>query len=186
MNFRSFDPTCRFSPSEFPKVRQIIDEIHHMRDEGYLVYDSDEYLEDMYRLVRGERVRWRDRNDGVCDSPNLYFAIQPNGYMAVCCDHRLDSVVSTMDSKFPDRFFEESLRQEAHNIAAACSGCLYGSFPEMTITSRYLKPMIKRALFFNGTKKELLKNYSYEEMLEIATKLRAANPELYIERINNP
>lgn len=43
-NFRSLDANCRFEPFQFPQVRQIIDEIHHLRDKGYLVYDSDEYL----------------------------------------------------------------------------------------------------------------------------------------------
>ena len=178
-NFRSLEGQCRFEPYRYGQVRQILDELHHMRDEGFLIYDSDQYLEDMYRLVRGERVRWRDRNEGVCDSPNLYFAIQPNGHMAVCCDHRLESPISTLDENFPERFFTDSLRGSVREIAAACGGCLYGSFPEMTITTRFLKPLFKRAMFFNSAKKELLKKLSSEEMLEIASSIRASNPSLY-------
>jgi hypothetical protein len=178
-NFRSFDDVCRFEPQQFPQVRQIIDEIRRMRDDGYLVYDSDEYLEDMYRLVRGERVRWRDRNEGVCDSPNLYFAILPNGRMAVCCDHRLEPAVSTMDPGFPERFFSDGLREEVHEVTAACRGCLYGSFPEITITNRFFWPMFKRTLFFNGPKQKLLKKYSHDEMLAIAAEIRSKTPSLY-------
>ncbi len=43
-NFRSLDATCRFEPFQFPQARQIIDEIQHLRDKGYPVYNSDEYL----------------------------------------------------------------------------------------------------------------------------------------------
>jgi len=178
-NFRSFDATCRFDPSLYPAVRQLIDTIRTMRHDGYLLYDSDPYLEDMYRLIRNERVEWRDRNNGVCDSPNLYFAIQPNGHMAVCCDYRLPSPVSTMAADFPERFFGDELRKSVYDVASACGGCLYGSFPEMTITSRYLSPMLERALFFNAPKQSRLKKLTADEMFAIAEKLRQEKPELY-------
>lgn len=178
-NFRSFDQTCRFDPSLYPAVRRLIDRIREMRNDGYLLYDSDEYLEDMYRLIRNERVEWRDRNGGVCDSPNLYFAIQPNGHMAVCCDYRLPSPVSTMAPEFPERFFSEELRRSVYSVASACGGCLYGSFPEMTITSRFLGPMLKRALFFNASQPSRLKRFSADEMFAIAARLRSERPDLY-------
>ncbi len=180
-NFRSFDPTCRFDPSLYPSVRALIDDIRRMRNAGYLLYDSDEYLEDMYRLIRNERVEWRDRNDGVCDSPNLYFAIQPNGHMAVCCDYRVPSPVPTMAPDFPERFFGDVLRKEVFDVASACGGCLYGSFPEMTITTRYLAPMLQRAVFFNTAGQERLKRLSADEMFEIAARLRAERPDLYAD-----
>lgn len=178
-NFRSFDTTCRFDPARYGRVREIIDEVRHMRDHGFLLYDSDEYLEDMFRLIRGERVHWRDRNQGVCDSPNLYFAILPNGHMAVCCDLRMASQVSVAADDFPQRFGADKLRREVHGIAAACSGCLYGSFPEMTISSRFLQPMLKRFLFFNSRRHRQLARLSKEEMLQVAGDIRARHPSLY-------
>lgn len=180
-NFRSFDNECRFEPRHYQMVRQILDQVHRMRDDGYLVYDSDQYLEDMFRMVVRERVRWRDRNDGVCDSPNLYFAIQPNGNMAVCCDYRLAQPVSTFADDFSQQFFSDKLRREVHSVTSACGGCLYGSFPEMTITNRFMKPMLRRTLFFNGSKKKLLKKYSKDEMLAIAEEIRKHNPAMYSE-----
>lgn len=179
MNFRSFDGTCHFDPKLYPRVRQILNQVRQMREEGYLLYDSDEYLEDMYRLITGEMVQWRRRNAGVCDSPNLYFAITPNGNMAVCCDWRLNSPVSTASPDFPEIYLQKELRSEVHAIAKACTGCLYGSFPEMTITSRFFKPFVKRFFFFNSQKKHLLKKLSKEEMLAAAKKIRDENPKLY-------
>jgi MoaA/NifB/PqqE/SkfB family radical SAM enzyme len=179
MNFRSFDLGTRFPPAQFPRVRQILDEVRRMRDEGFLLYDSDQYLEDMYRLVQDQPVKWRGRNGGICDSPNLYFAILPNGDMSVCCDWRLERRVSVADENFPEIYRSEELEKEVTAITSRCSGCLYGSFPEMTISSRYFKPMLHRALFFNTTNKRELAKLSQEEMMAIADEIRAANPSLY-------
>lgn len=178
-SFSSFDSTCRFSESHYLQVKSLLSEIKQMRDQGFLLYDSDEYLDDIYRFVTKEPLQWRRRNKGVCDSPNLYFAIIPNGDMAVCCDYRLYSKISTYANDFPERFFESQTRNEVRSIASACSGCMYGSFPEMTITARYLKPLFHRFVFFNSPKKERLKKMTKEEMLEIAASIRARNSALY-------
>ncbi|MFY9224433.1 MAG: radical SAM protein [Blastocatellia bacterium] len=180
LNFRTYDPALKFTPELYPKLDKVLNQVHEMRESGYNVYDSDPYLADTRRLVRGERVKWRDRNNGVCDSPNLYFAILPNGNMAVCCDWRMKSQISVAASDFPIRFFDLQTQEEAQNIAASCPGCLFGSFPEITISSRFLKPMLKRALFFNQKNpKRKLKKVSLEDLLALAEKLRKASPELY-------
>ena len=179
MSFRTFDDACRFTPDMYPAVKKTLEQVKTMRDNGYLVYDSDEYLDDMYRLVTGQPVQWRARNRGVCDSPNLYFAILPNGNMAVCCDLRLHSTVSVADKAFPKTFFSQQLRREAKSIASACGGCLYGSFPEMTITTRYFMPLFRRALFFNFGKTRELPKYSKEEMIQLASEIRAKSSVSY-------
>jgi hypothetical protein len=179
LNFRSFDPECRFAPAQFARVRDVLDQLRTMRNQGYLLYDSDIYLEDIYRLVTGAPVQWRDRNQGVCDSPNLYFAIMPNGYMSVCCDWRLRTPVSVAADDFPERFTSDALRTEAHDIARACSGCLYGSYPEMTITARHLRPFFDRLMLFNRPTNRRLPPLTTEQMLDIAQEIRATNPALY-------
>jgi MoaA/NifB/PqqE/SkfB family radical SAM enzyme len=180
LNFRTYDDSLRFPEELYSKADAVLDEVHRMRDAGYNVYDSDPYLADMKRLIRGQRVLWRDRNEGVCDSPNLYFAIIPNGNMAVCCDWRMRSQISVAAGDFPERFQDLALHEEARSIAAACPGCLFGSFPEISISSRFLKPMLKRALFF-GKKdsRRMLKSLSEEEMIDVAERLRQASPQLY-------
>ena len=146
--FRTFDPALAFPVELHRRVDEVLDEVEKLRGEGCHVYDSDAYLADMRRFVRGEPVRWRDRNSGVCDSPNLYFAILPDGRMAVCCDFRLERELSVAAPDFPERYLSDELRGEVHDIAATCSGCLFGSFPEITISARHLQPLVKRALFF--------------------------------------
>ncbi len=47
-----------------------------------LLFDSDQYLDDIKRFVRAESITWRSHNNNVCDTPNLYFALLPNGEFA--------------------------------------------------------------------------------------------------------
>ena len=172
-SFSTFDPSLLFSPADYPRVRAVLDEVRAMKRQGFNLYDSDEYLDDIYRYVTGDPIRWRRRNEGVCDSPNLYFAIQPNGEMAVCCDYRLGQSYPVYDPQFPEWYRERRMFPEAHAIAQACSGCMYGSFPEITISARFARPMLERArLFLQGGPKRRLVPMSAEEMAELAATTR--------------
>ena len=73
-----------------------------MKKENYLIYDSDQYLNDIKKFIRGEPITWRQKNNNTCDSPNLYFAVLPNGDFAPCCDYRLTHNYPTYNRKFPD------------------------------------------------------------------------------------
>lgn len=180
MSFRTYDPAMRFPAEMWPEVDRVLDRVHEMREAGFHVYDSDPYLADVRRMIRGEPVQWRDRNEGICDSPNLYFAILPSGEMAVCCDWRLDSRISVSAPDFPERYRARETRAEVRSIAAACSGCLFGSFPEITISSRYLQPMMRRINFFGKSNpRRQLKRLSPDELEALASSIRAESPQLY-------
>ena len=142
--FRTFDQKQRFLPEEFEKTDKVIDMVHKMRNKGYLLYDSDQYLDDIKKFIRNGSMGWRDRNAGVCDSPNLYFAILPNGKFAPCCDHRLPSDTYTYDRDFVQTFKSKQFRSNVHEVVSKCDGCMYGSYPEMTIAMRYFKATIQR------------------------------------------
>ena len=172
-SFSTFDPALLFSPDDYPRVRAVLDQVRAMRRQGFNLYDSDEYLDDIYRYITGNPIRWRRRNENVCDSPNLYFAIQPNGEMAVCCDYRLGKSYPVYDPHFPEWYRERRMFPEAHAIAQACSGCMYGSFPEITISARFARPMLERArLFLQGGPKRRLVPMRAEEMAELAATTR--------------
>lgn len=171
-SFSTFDTSLKFTPDQYPRVHAVLEEVKQLRDQGYNVYDSDEYLDDIYRFITGEPIQWRRRNGGVCDSPNLYFAIQPNGDMAVCCDYRMPRSIPVYDDRFPHWYRERRLREEANAIAARCSGCMYGSFPEISISTRFLVPMFRRAkLFLLGGTHRQLKRISAEAMMDLAKKI---------------
>ena len=172
-SFATYDPSMVFSEDQYPLVREVLDQVKMMKKQGFNLYDSDEYLEDIYRYITKSPIKWRRRNAKSCDAPNLYFAIQPNGDMAVCCDYRLSERVLTYADDFADKYRERTMFGEAKAITNACSGCMYGSFPEISISARYFKPMIERAfLFFNPTDRGGLVPMTTDELIELATELR--------------
>jgi hypothetical protein len=158
-----------FHPDQYSRVRAVLDEVKEMKRAGYNLYDSDEYIEDIYRYVTKNPIRWRRRNDNSCDAPNLYFAIQPNGDMAVCCDYRFEEKISTYSADFPRLYKGKAMFPEAYKTTAACSGCMYGSFPEISISARYYKPLIERAfLFLKSPVNSQLKPLTVTELTELA------------------
>ncbi|MDB6170070.1 MAG: moaA1 2 [Verrucomicrobia bacterium] len=173
MNFRTFDQSKRWKPEELPYVDRLIERVRAMRQEGYLLYDSDQYLDDIKRFAAGQATQWRQHNDGVCDSPNLYFAVLPNGNFAPCCDYRLGSGIATYDPKFPEIYRSRAFREEVLKITRPCSGCMYGSYPEMTIAMRYLKAKMERIRTFITSPPAKKWPVSYEQMLALAEKIRS-------------
>jgi MoaA/NifB/PqqE/SkfB family radical SAM enzyme len=170
LDFRSFDDSaaCRFPPSSYGRLREVLDELKQLRNVGMRLYDSDEYLDDIYRFVVGEPLRWRSRNGNVCDSPSLYFALDPNGDLKPCCDYKLPTSFPAYHPDFPLWYRNGTIHDAVHPFTHACDGCMYGSYPEITVSARFLKPMLSRFLFFNTKTKSLLKKMTEAEMIELA------------------
>lgn len=146
--FRTFDKNLLFKDSEYLVVKQTIERVRKMRLEGYLLYDSDQYLDDIVRFVMNSPTEWRQRNKGICDSPNLYFALLPNGDFAPCCDHRLEKSYPAYSKEFPTIFKSTLFRKEVFEVTSKCEGCMYGSYPEITISMRYNSAKIQRIATF--------------------------------------
>ncbi|MDA9819189.1 radical SAM protein [Methylophilaceae bacterium] len=170
--FQTFDQALRFKPNELSVADHVIERVRRMRKEGFLLFDSDQYLDDIKRFVRGQPIEWRSHNDNVCDSPNLYFALLPNGEFSPCCDHRLDNSYPAYDSQFPSLYRKKSWRKEVEEVTRACDGCMYGSYPEMTISMRYMAAKIQRIGTFLTSPPEKNWPISYESLLETAQRIR--------------
>lgn len=170
--FRTFDQALRFRPAEHATVDAIVERVRAMRKEGFLLYDSDHYLDDIKRFVRGQPITWRDRNGGVCDSPNLYFALLPNGEFAPCCDHRLANSYPAYAPDFPQRYRDRAWREEVAQVTRPCEGCMYGSYPEMTISMRFMAAKIQRVGTFFASPPAKKWPLSYEEILAVAERIR--------------
>ncbi len=167
--FSTFDKNLEFNPKDYPKVKEVIERAKKLRDSGENLYDSDEYLDDIYRFITKQPIQWRRRNNNKCDSPNLYFVVQPNGSMSVCCDYKVRQEVYVQDDNFIETYKSKVLRKEIDTITSACTGCMYGSFPEITISSRFYLPMVKRGfLFLTNSHKRKLQKYSPSDMHKIA------------------
>jgi MoaA/NifB/PqqE/SkfB family radical SAM enzyme len=175
--FRTFDQSLRFKKNELPVVDAVIERVRRMRKEGFLLFDSDQYLDDIKRFVRDEPITWRNHNNNVCDTPNLYFALLPNGEFAPCCDHRLDNSYPAYNSNFPEIYRSKAWREEVAQVTRVCNGCMYGSYPEMTISMRYMAAKLQRVGTFLTSPP--VKNWplTYEQLLELAEKIRSEERE---------
>lgn len=172
-SFATYDPNLVFPPEQYEELRCLATTLKNMKHSGFNLYDSDEYLDDVVRYTTRNPIRWRRRNSNRCDSPNLYFAIQPNGDMSVCCDYRLPKKFPVWHDDFPKWYQNQLMFEEAREIADACSGCMYGSFPEISISARFYRPMFERALLFAGSRSgRALKRLSKEEMIDLASRIQ--------------
>ncbi len=177
MGFRTFDQSLRFRKNEYPVVDSIIERVRQMRKEGFLLFDSDQYLDDIKRFVRDEPIKWRERNNNVCDSPNLYFALLPNGEFAPCCDHRLEGSYQAYDKHFPQIYRDKIWREQVSQITRNCGGCMYGSYPEMTISMRFMAAKFQRIGTFLTSPPEKKWPFAYEDLLALSEKILAQTRE---------
>ena len=177
LGFRTLDDVgvCRFAPSSYPRLREILDDLKARRTHGANLYDSDEYLDDIYRFIVGEPLQWRRRNDDVCDSPALYFAIEPDGTLNPCCDFKLGGRFPAYAPDFVEQYRSGIIHRTVYGYTRSCAGCMYGSYPEISITARYLKPFLQRLLFFTTKTTNLLAKLSAAEMLEVAREIYTRN-----------
>jgi hypothetical protein len=143
-----------------------------MKAAGYNVYDSEVFLRDIVAFLKDGSTTWRSRNGGVCDSPEAYFAVTPDGSMAVCCDYRLPSSFPVQHPDFPDLYFGRKMFSEAREVASQCSGCMYGSFPEITTSLRFGKAAAERLKVFVGGKRSELVRHSPQSLNELAERIR--------------
>lgn len=171
-SFSTFDQSLNFPIELYAEVEKLIERIKRMKKEGLNVYDSDQYLDDIFRFVTKKPVHWRDRNDGVCDSPGSYFAVLPNGSMAVCCDWRfVKNHHSVVDLHFPKRYREKVMFPEAISIASKCTGCMYGSYPEITVTQRFANAAMSRIkLFARESQVQIRRFDDLDALLKVAQK----------------
>jgi MoaA/NifB/PqqE/SkfB family radical SAM enzyme len=180
--FRTFDQSLRFRPEEYDAVDHLLERVRAMRDEGYLLFDSDQYIDDIKRFVRGNPITWRRHNGNVCDTPNLYFALLPNGNFAPCCDYRLKGSYAAYAPDFPRLYRDRVFRKDVRDVASACGGCMYGSYPEMTISMRFLAAKLLRVRTFVTSPPKKNWPLSYEDLLERAERIRLEKRERFASR----
>jgi MoaA/NifB/PqqE/SkfB family radical SAM enzyme len=142
MNFRGYDKYFMFSESENEKVELLINKLKVKKKNGYNLFDSDDYLNSIVHFVKTGSPSWR--HNGVCDSPNLYFVILPDGSFAPCCDYRFPEKIYLYDDNFPSIYNSDKFRASVKSITSNCSGCNFGSFPEMTLSARSFSTIAER------------------------------------------
>ena len=148
-------------------IYNFIDRLKNMKKNNYNLYDSDDYLEDVGRFILKKPINWRKKNTNLCDSPNLYFAIAPSGMLKVCCDYETDEKFYVYDDDFPEKYFNKTVHAEVVKKTSVCDGCMYGSYPEVTITARNFTALLERAMYFNLSTPKMSK-LNKNELISIA------------------
>lgn len=179
LNFRGFDETFLFKESDFIKIKKLINELKIRKKKGYKLFDSDDYLDSIYTFVINKTPNWRKNN--ICDTPNLYFAILPDGRFAPCCDFRLKKDVYVYDKDFPKIYKSKEFVKEVKEIAKYCSGCNFGSFPEMTLSVRSFSTMKERIKLQFRAKAEGLIPLTEGELFDIIKSIKDKYKEIYSE-----
>ena len=166
--YRTLDYGGLMSFDDIPdsEIWNFISELKDLKKTNNL-YDSDDYLDDVGRFILKKPTNWRRKNNNMCDSPNLYFAIAPSGIMKVCCDFEIENNYYVYDDNFVEKFNNKKIHDDVYKVTNGCIGCMYGSYPEVTITARYMSAFIERARYFN-IKTPKLKKYSQEQLQDIA------------------
>jgi MoaA/NifB/PqqE/SkfB family radical SAM enzyme len=142
-HFRGGNPEFAFKPEDAPRVEALIQRLKWLKKSGYPLYDSRPYLDSIITFIKEGRPSWR-KND-VCDAGGLYFAIRPDGRYAPCCDNDYGESLYVYDADFPEIFRSKEFLEKNRAIARRCSGCNFGSYPEMTLTMRHFPSFFERA-----------------------------------------
>ena len=168
MGYRTldYDNNVTFDKSNESEIKELIIKLKEIKKD-YNLYDSDEYLDDVEKFLLNKPVDWRKKNNDMCDSPNLYFAISPSGTLKTCCDYEATKNIFVYGDDFPDLYHSGKIQEIVYPITKSCNGCMYGSYPEITITARYVKAFFERIKYFNY-KPPKIKKLSNEQLQLIA------------------
>lgn len=170
LNFRGYDPYFQFLPEDYSNVKQLITRLKAMKREGYNLFDSDDYLDSIYHFVMYGTPNWRKNK--VCDSPNLYFAIRPDGSFSPCCDWDFPRKIYIQDSDFPQIFKSKTFQKEVKSIVTQCNGCNFGSYPEMTLSARSFSTLKERVIMQFEANHKGIRPLKEEEILSTIEQAR--------------
>lgn len=164
LNFRGYDELFSFNEKDFPKIRALIERLKKKKREGAKLFDSDDYLDSVHHFITTGSPDWRHK--GICDSPYLYFVILPDGRFAPCCDYKLKEDIYVSDPEFPKIFKSREFREKVRSITHKCSGCNFGSFPEITLSARSFSTIRERVRLQFKARASGLKPVEEDELFE--------------------
>lgn len=143
--FRSFESNFSFPDSMHKELDTLAATLGSLKRSYPNFFDSRKFLISAIDFLKGKPPTWRV-ND-ICDSPNLYFAIRPNGDFTTCCDYTLQNAPKVYDDAFVESYRSGRLqrREDVLSIVRNCSGCHYGSYPEVTLSVRNFDAFLDRA-----------------------------------------
>jgi len=180
MGFRSYDTLFKFRPDQHEYLDKLGAELIALKRKGMPLFDSEKFITSGISFLKGNPPTWRKNN--VCDSPNLYFAIRPNGDFSTCCDYVLSKPPSLKDPAFADNYNAGLIQKRAdvNKIVKSCGGCHYGSYPEVTISVRDPVAFVERALLVSQYGKNKLKDAPVQSgFVDEINRVKSKYPDVY-------
>lgn len=174
LSFRGYDKYFAINEDDHFKLYSLIGRLKNLKRQGLNLFDSDDYLDSIYHFVKTGHPTWRHK--GICDSPNLYFAILPDGSFAPCCDHRFPEKNYVYDKEFPSIYFSNNFRRRVTDITQQCSGCNFGSYPEMTLFARSISTIKERVLLQLKSGTKSIVPLEEKEIFEIVSEVKSKYP----------
>ena len=165
--FRGNDTSFMFNDTQLEELKGVLEKILLMKKNGYNLFDSDIYIRSIYPFLKQGTPTWRMKKDNMCDSPYLYFVVKPDGDFALCCDKDFPSKLSVIDPDFPEIYKSKEFQEKADRITQECSGCQYGSYPEVTLSVRDMKIVWERAFLSYRLAKKSLIPHSAEQLFKM-------------------
>lgn len=178
--FRSYDGDFVFQPGDSGLLDKLGEDLVRSKRSGLPIFDSERFINSSISFLKGNGVTWR-KNE-ICDSPNLYFAVRPNGAFTTCCDYTLKEPPYVYDSSFVSDFNSRKIekRDDVQAIVKNCSGCHYGSYPEVTISVRDTRAFLERTfMVVNSGKGRLARAEVQEDFVGEVERLKKRFPDVY-------
>ena len=178
--FRSFDQQFCFPESYKKSLAELTEALVKEKRHGAPLFDSEDYLRSTFPFLLTGKETWR--RQGVCDSPSLYFAIRPNGDFTTCCEYVLKRPPNLTDPDFANWYNRGQVQNQAEvqQIVQHCSGCHYGSYPEITLSVRSPRVLLERALLVvKSGRGQLSKAQTSGSFLEELERVKTMFPDVY-------
>ncbi len=178
--FRSYDQMFQFSSNQFSELDHLAKDLLAAKKQGAPLFDADRFILSSISFLKGNGPTWR--KNAICDSPNLYFAIRPNGDFSTCCDYTLKEAPQLFDPSFPEMYKSGSIanRADVSAIVKNCKGCHYGSYPEVTLSVRDPKTFIERTILtLRSGKNRIAKAPVREGFLQEVENIKGKHPNIY-------
>lgn len=178
--FRSYDQLFKFRPDQFGELDLLAEKLIQAKKNGAPLFDADHFINSSISFLKGNSPTWR--KNGVCDSPNLYFAVRPNGDFSTCCDYTLKNAPRLFDPEFPKLYNSGKIshRKDVSSIVKNCKGCHYGSYPEVTLSVRDFKTFLERSyITVKSGKNRLSKALIQENFLQAIEDIKLTHPDVY-------
>lgn len=175
--FRSYDGTFCFTPSDHDELRRVLDRVIAMKRGGALLFDAERFIESSYEFLTTGRETWR--KNGRCDSPDLYFAVRPNGDFTTCCDYVLERPPNLADPDFPLAYRDGRVHRAAEPYVASCHGCHYGSYPEVSISVRDYRAFFERLKLTLRSERGSMVRLGAADLAAHVERVKAEHPEVY-------